>query len=93
MRDDPAMLKIEAAQPIEETRVVLRLEGQLIGPWVDELRRTCDTLPHDRLLLDLAGVSFVERRGVDLLQWLRRRGVQLQHCSTFVLEQLKAARE
>jgi anti-anti-sigma regulatory factor len=85
-----AMLKIETAQPIEGTKV-LRLEGQLIGPWVDELRRTCDALSHDRLLLDLAGVSFVDRRGLDLLQSLCGRRVQLRHCSAFVREQLRAA--
>jgi len=39
--------------------------------------------------LDLADVSFVERRGVELLRTLGGRGVPLLHCSAFVTEQLK----
>jgi hypothetical protein len=68
---------------------VLRLEGQIIGPWVDELRRTCDELPAGPITLDLAQVSFVERRGVELLWMLGTRGASLLHCSPFVVEQLK----
>jgi hypothetical protein len=70
---------------------VLRLEGQIIGPWVDELRRACEhRLGSGAVMLDLADVSFVERRGLDLLHVLRMRGVPLLHCSAFVTEQLKA---
>jgi hypothetical protein len=69
---------------------VLRLEGQIIGPWVDELQRTCDRLLAVRaIVLDLSHVSFVERRGVELLRGLGTRGVPLLHCSPFVAEQLK----
>ena len=70
---------------------VLRLEGQIIGPWVDELHRTCDRLLGGRALtLDLSHVSFVERRGIELLRELGDRGVPLIHCTPFVAEQLKA---
>ena len=69
---------------------VLHLEGQLIGPWVDELERTCDRLLATRpVTLDLADVSFVERRGVHLLRTLGTRGVPLLRCSPLVAEQLK----
>lgn len=69
---------------------VLRLEGQLIGPWVDELRRACEALlVRGAVTLDLAGVSFVEQRGVQLLRTLARGGIPLRHCSPFVTEQLK----
>jgi len=69
---------------------VLRLEGQIIGPWVDELRRTCDRLlSTTTVTLDLSDVSFVERRGVELLRTLGSRGVPLLHCSAFVTEQMK----
>jgi hypothetical protein len=83
------MLKIVTFQPAEG-RAVLRLEGQIIGPWVDELRRACDRLlSASTVTLDLSDVSFVERRGVELLRALGRRGVPLLHCSAFVTEQLK----
>jgi STAS domain len=83
------MLKIVTIGP-EANGAVLRLEGQIIGPWVDELRRTCDRLlGASPIVLDLSHVSFVERRGVELLRALGTRGVSLLHCSPFVAEQLK----
>ena len=83
------MLKIVVTGSTTE-RPVLRLEGQIIGPWVDELRRACDELlPAGPITLDLAQVSFVERRGVELLWMLGTRGASLLHCSPFVVEQLK----
>lgn len=85
------MLKIVATEP-PTGGAVLRLEGQIIGPWVEELRRTCDgLLDRGAVSLDLSHVSFVERRGVELLRALGIRGVPLLHCSPFVAEQLKAS--
>ena len=37
------MLKIVTIGP-EANGAVIQLEGQIIGPWVDELQRTCDLL-------------------------------------------------
>lgn len=83
------VLKIVTIGP-EADGAVLQLEGQIIGPWVDELQRTCDRLLAARpITLDLTHVSFVERRGVELLRALGTRGVPLLHCSPFVAEQLK----
>ena len=77
-----------------QEQVHLRLEGQLRGPWVDELRRVCDEAAGvngrtSALVLDLADVSFVDPDGVALLCALAGRQVVLTHCSTFVAEQLK----
>ena len=83
------MLKIVTSKPAAG-RAVLQLEGQLIGPWVDELERACGALPSGDVAVDLAHVSFVERRGVELLRALAARGVPLLRCSAFVAEQLKA---
>jgi hypothetical protein len=83
------MLKIVTVDP-PAGETVLRLEGQIIGPWVEELRRASEgLLGRGPLVLDLAHVSFVERRGVELLRALAMRGVPLLHCSAFVAEQLK----
>ena len=72
---------------------VLRLEGRVIGPWVEEVRRSCDRAltMTSRATLDLANVSFVDRDGVEMLGSLRRRRVALVNCSPFVAEQLKGA--
>jgi hypothetical protein len=84
------MLKIVVTEP-EGDEAILRLEGQIIGPWVDELQRACERLlGASSVTLDLSNVSFVERRGVELLRSLGTRGVPLLHCSPFVVEQLKA---
>lgn len=75
--------------------VRLRLEGQVTGLWVEEVRRTC----HEAigvngrrakpLVLDLADVSFIDADGVALFRELRARGAGLVNGSLFVMEQLK----
>ncbi|MFB3817389.1 MAG: hypothetical protein ACE147_06985 [Candidatus Methylomirabilales bacterium] len=69
---------------------VLRLAGQVIGPWVDELRRACHGTLGGILTLDLEDVSFADPAGVELLRALHDRGARLVNCSAFVAEQLKA---
>jgi len=72
--------------------VRLRLEGQVKGPWVPELRRVCaatGTGIADGLELDLAGVTFVDAEGVALFRELVTEGVLVTNCSPFVAEQLK----
>jgi anti-anti-sigma regulatory factor len=44
------------------------------------------------LRVDLGGVSFIDREGVELLLRLRGRDVALVNCTPFVAEQLKAGR-
>ena len=79
------MLKI-----VVETGTV-RAEGQVIGAWVEELRRSCERVlaAEARLVVDLAGVSFADRGGVELLRGLSGRGATVVNCSVFVAEQLK----
>ena len=76
--------------------VVLRLEGNLSGQWVDELRRvTSEPLrePAARLVLDLAEVTFIDADGLALLRELSLRHVILRNGSLFVTQQLKAIEE
>ena len=83
------MLKIEIGEGRRD-RVTVHLEGRLVGPWVDALRRACeDHLGRGgRLTVDFARVSFVDRDGVALCRRLRERHAHLQNCSPFVKEQL-----
>jgi anti-anti-sigma factor len=76
--------------------VELRLEGNLSGQWVDELRRvTSEPLrdPAGRLVLDLAEVTFIDADGLSLLRELSLRHVTLRNGSLFVTQQLKAIEE
>jgi anti-anti-sigma factor len=89
------MLKISGPVTTEGQTAFLRLEGQVRGPWVEELRRACDQILSknghrgDRLVLDLTEVSFIDAVGVTLIRELTARRVLLTNCSLFVAEQLK----
>ena len=84
------MLKISGLE-LKDHAPTLRLEGQVIGPWVEELRGVCERLLSQRqpLTLDLAGVSFLDRDGITLLRGLVARHVALINRSPFVAEQLR----
>ena len=84
------MLRISFVESSQEAST-LRLEGRVIGPWVGELSRLCDSLLRDRvaLTLDLSDVSFVDGEGQALFRELRASRVVLRNCSPLVHEQLK----
>ncbi len=71
--------------------VTLRLEGQVGGPWMEELRRLCEQClaTGSEVILDLTDVSFIDLDGVALCHHLHSRNVTFLHCSPFVAEQLK----
>jgi hypothetical protein len=74
-----------------EQNVRLALEGWLVGPWIDVLRKESEQqLSATKILtLDLAKVLFVEPRGVVLLRELADCKVELANCSAFLSQQLK----
>jgi ABC-type transporter Mla MlaB component len=88
----PTVLKISIISDSDQA-IELQLEGNLVGPWVEELRK----LSHEALSLqknvslDLERVRFVDSRGVTLLRDLARRQVSQLNCSQFVSQQLKEA--
>ena len=88
------MLRISRATTADQPEF-LRLEGQVTGPWVEEVRRACaETLGNNGhsgncLVLDLAGVSFLDQDGIALFGELAARGVLFTNCSAFIAEQLK----
>jgi anti-anti-sigma regulatory factor len=87
------MLKISQVSG-PDGAVVLRLEGQVLGPWVDELRRICaETMSHAGgtrpLVLDVAGVSFLDADAIALLRQLVTGRVSITNYSVFIAEQLK----
>jgi len=59
-------------------KVVLKLEGSLAGPWVEELRKT--VLQSDawrqRLEVDVSGLTSAEEDGDTALIWLRNMGAR-----------------
>jgi hypothetical protein len=69
--------------------VVLKLEGSVSGPWVEELRKawltSAEMAAGEPVSIDLGAVSFADERGRDLLLRMRREGVSLNGCSSFLL--------
>ena len=83
----------EAANATSDV-TTLKLEGQIRGEWVNELRRACFEIlltPAGRLVLDLAEVSFIDAAGLELFRQLSAERVSLSNCSPFTAEQLRAA--
>lgn len=84
------MLKISVMGDSDQA-IEFALEGKLVGPWVDELRR----LSHDALSqnksvsLNLEKVWFVDARGAALLRDLAGRHVSQYNSSQFVSQQVK----
>ena len=87
------MLRI-SVEEVSGHNATLRLEGHLVGPWVEELRLSCDQVLREskRLTLNLAAVSFVDRAGLILLRKLKTCEVAITNCSGFVAHQLKDER-
>jgi ABC-type transporter Mla MlaB component len=81
-------ISVEGFSKRDET---LRLEGHLVGPWVEQLQLSCEQVigGSKRLTLDLTAVSFADRDGVALLRELKARDVAITNCSPFIAHQLK----
>jgi ABC-type transporter Mla MlaB component len=62
------------------SRARLRLEGRLVAEWAALLERECVSVLRSPgpVSLDLAGVNFVDRAGVDVLARLSRAGVEVR---------------
>ena len=86
------MLRISVITESEEnTR--FQLEGWLVGPWVEELRRLAGRALSEScaVTLDLEKLFFVDSDGVALLRELSARNVAQLNCSPFIQQQLQEA--
>jgi hypothetical protein len=73
-------------------RATLKLEGSIAGAWVALLERECLGLLQawGELSLDLSGVGFVDRAGVEALGRLNRAAVEIRGCPGTVASVLEA---
>jgi ABC-type transporter Mla MlaB component len=88
------MMRISVVQSSSQA-VTLRLEGEVKGGWIGELRHSCEGFLSRGigLALDLADVSFIDRDGIALLHALQDRDVILSNASYFVAELLGASND
>lgn len=81
--------------PIQTRRMTtLKLEGQLSGPWVDELRRCCASWAQKKVpvRINLRDVTFLDLLGRELLLRMERQGTPLLECSEFLRDLLHSDR-
>jgi anti-anti-sigma regulatory factor len=71
------MLKVTTTA--QNQTITLKLEGKLVGPWVQEVTRVwSDTVqsPRKGYVIDLRSVTFVDKSGQALLAAMSRQGAQ-----------------
>jgi hypothetical protein len=80
-----AMLRI-TTQSTDESAVLLKLEGKLLGPWVEELERSINGSMRrpNALRLDLSALTFADGVGIQVLSKLIRGGAILTACSGYI---------
>jgi len=90
-RNQREMVKISESNSSGNPTVV-KLEGELMGPWVPEVASYCERLLRQglRLILEVGEVRFLDHNGLLLLQDLQERGVDLSNCTPFIVELMKS---
>lgn len=85
------MLRI-TREDTERGTITLKLEGRLAQGLVGLLEQECSTLHafSGGLTLDLSGVTFLDRSGVQALKSLHDKGCGIRGCSSLVASILKA---
>ena len=80
------MLRIteQSPHPQAADRRALVLEGRLVGPWVEELRRVLGGTEPGGITIDLSALSFADGDGLTLLRNLRDAGAELASASPFI---------
>ena len=68
--------------------LTIKLEGEILVPWVRAVREACTKRGRRPRRLDLAAVTYVDAAGVELLRDLIAEGVEIAACSSFVRELL-----
>jgi anti-anti-sigma regulatory factor len=73
------MLRITIAETLSEQRWTL--EGRLVQPWISELKSTWKKTELDRrerkCVVDLTGVTFIDKSGEKALAELSKEGAEL----------------
>jgi hypothetical protein len=78
----------------DETGDTLKLEGKLVEPWVGEVQALVQSGQIERRpALDLSGLTYVDARGLDLLDQLVEQGFQVVFSSAYVAELMRLRRD
>jgi hypothetical protein len=85
------MFRISTIDTHRERRLVV--EGTLVHPWVDELRKTwsdaSDSLEERSLVIDLINVTVISREGENAIFELMKQGAKFSCCGVLTRHLLK----
>ena len=75
----------------DDSGEILKLEGKLQGPWVDEAHdaHALSAAQASRICLDLSALTFADGEGAALLRELIRSGTQVAGCTSYIAELLQ----
>ena len=84
------MLRIQR-KDVNAHRVVLLLQGRIVGEWAALLARECREWNHCgfRVELDISEVVFIGRSGFEVLGRLARAGARIFSCSPLIAAMLE----
>jgi anti-anti-sigma regulatory factor len=82
----PPVIRITA---VNSNGLSLIVEGQLSGPAVEELRKSCARSRGRGVVVDVSGVVFADSLAASLLKELSAAGFVIQGCSDFIKELLR----
>jgi anti-anti-sigma regulatory factor len=67
----------------DDATIVLKLDGKLLEPWIEELRRSIAG-SRGAVKLDLSGLTFADAAGAQALSDLLHQGAIVTACSSFI---------
>jgi anti-anti-sigma regulatory factor len=71
--------------------ITLKLEGRLVSDWVSLVERECLALRQGQrqISLDFSEVTFIDDRGVKMLQRIASADLKVVNCPAFIADLLK----
>jgi hypothetical protein len=85
------MLKVTIVETRNQRRLIL--EGALVQPWVEELKKTwaaaVDESPNRQLVVDLNNVTAISKEGEGILSDFIRQGARFMCAGVYTRYQLK----
>lgn len=72
--------------------VTLKVEGRIVSEWVPVLKEECLRALRERqqVRLDLSDVSFIDRRGAEMLKQIESENLQIINCPALIQDLLTA---
>ncbi|MGH7790919.1 MAG: STAS domain-containing protein [Thermodesulfobacteriota bacterium] len=80
------MLRIRETSEDGKT-VILKLDGKLVDAWVADLEEICLAHKDDKnkiVVLDFSGVTFIDNKGVRMLENIKDEKIKIINCSLFI---------